>query len=427
MNQRAVPDYLKQQDFSDTPPGHQFGLFFDHWGKDGGKDWELLKENRATTLKKIGELSETARQLLSALQQRQRAVMDGLGGAVCVLHTCTTTPFLTGIGQEHPLENGFAFLNPYGLPYLPGAGVKGVLRRAAEELALGYYDDDPQGWNIVKVWWLFGFEPSSVYLTGPATKAVPLLKEEAQHWQAAYQHTIEQVAVDTTLPLWLAIVLSVRERQVYQNEPRQFLQRLADDKTFREQIRNRGALTCWDVFPQPANNHLVVDILNPHHKDYYEGSTTPHDAEDPTPVFFLTLPPGSRFTFYVQCDITRLPALLHQTWHDLLSVAFQHAFTWLGFGAKTAVGYGQLVGTEAPFHPWVEATLASIQRQHHCQLEEALRSLALAQAWQSLTDPLLKQAVLEDIKTQWHARGWWDKPSGQKAKEAFKLYQGVGP
>jgi len=43
----------------------------------------------------------------------------------------------------------------------------------------------------------------------------------------------------------------------------------------------------------------------------------------------------------VQCDPTALPASLKNSWPILLEAAFQHAFDWLGFGAKTAVGYGQ--------------------------------------------------------------------------------------
>lgn len=40
------------------------------------------------------------------------------------------SPVVTGIGQPHPLENGFAFLKPYGVPYLAGSGVKGAVRAA---------------------------------------------------------------------------------------------------------------------------------------------------------------------------------------------------------------------------------------------------------------------------------------------------------
>jgi CRISPR-associated protein Cmr6 len=53
------------------------------------------------------------------------------------------------------------------------------------------------------------------------------------------------------------------------------------------------------------------------------------------------VPPGSNFEFFVQCDPAVLPESLKGSWQALLEAAFQHAFEWLGFGAKTAVGYGQ--------------------------------------------------------------------------------------
>ena len=47
------------------------------------------------------------------------------------------------------------------------------------------------------------------------------------------------------------------------------------------------------------------------------------------------------------CDGARLerlaPDLAHgQRWQTLLTATFEHAFAWLGFGAKTAVGYGAM-------------------------------------------------------------------------------------
>ena len=65
------------------------------------------------------------------------------------LDATAIAPFTTGLGNEHPLENGFAFFNPYGLPYLAGSGVKGVLRQAARELASGQWGNE-HGWSADK-------------------------------------------------------------------------------------------------------------------------------------------------------------------------------------------------------------------------------------------------------------------------------------
>ena len=95
------------------------------------------------------------------------------------------------------------------------------------------------------------------------------------------------------------------------------------------------------MFPEPAGNRLCVEIMTPHYCDYYQGKTTPHDSGQPNPILFLAIPPGSRFTFFMQCEKALLSKPLQGTWQTLLETAFRHAFDWLGFGAKTAVGYGQ--------------------------------------------------------------------------------------
>jgi CRISPR-associated protein Cmr6 len=192
-------------------------------------------------------------------------------------------PFSTGLGNAHPLENGFAFLNPYGLPYLPGSGVKGVLRQAARELAGGEWGDG-KGWTEDVITHLFGLE--------------------------------------------------------------------SDDGG---KVHQRGALRFWDVLPQIDGNSLQVEVMTPHQSHYYQqrrdprsgDSMTPHDSGQPNPIHFLTVPPGSRFTFHVQCDVPflrRHAASLAEggRWQTLVQAALTHAFAWLGFGAKTAVGYGAM-------------------------------------------------------------------------------------
>lgn len=271
MPQAAVPSYLGQ-DFQDTPPGHRFGLYFKVWEPT----WARVTNISPALLNPATTLPPYALEMAKRLRQRQQAVAMALGETVFTLPATSISPFMTGTGIEHPLENGFAFLNPYGLPYLPGSGVKGVLRRAAEELALGLCDDDTGGWDETTINRLFGLEP----LSGDG-----------------------------------------------------------------EASRNRGALRFWDVFPESANNRLQVEIMTPHYGDYYQGKTTPHDSGRPNPILFLAIPPGSRFAFFVQCESALLPESLQKEWQKLLEIAFRHAFDWLGFGAKTAVGYGQFPTT----------------------------------------------------------------------------------
>ncbi len=117
--------------FSDAAPGHRFNLYFPIWRDD----WSPDNQGKKDAIKACTRIPPSVVTLLDALRDRQHALFsthsDGLH-----IPAVSIAPFATGLGNEHPVENGFAFLTPYGLPYLAGSGVKGILRRAAEELAL---------------------------------------------------------------------------------------------------------------------------------------------------------------------------------------------------------------------------------------------------------------------------------------------------
>lgn len=300
MTQAAVPCYLGD-DFTQASPGLRFGLLFAGWQTD----WSADKTGKTDALQKVLSLSDDCTQRLAALLSRQSALTAAAGASCLRLDAISTAPFVTGTGMEHPLENGFAFLNPYGLPYLPGSSVKGVLRRAAQDMAgvhTEYAYPNPAGWCADDINALFGKETES-----------------------------------------------------------------RDSET----QRNRGALQCWDVLPQMPDDALAIEVMTPHFADYYQGKSTPADCESPNPIPFLVVPAGSRFTFHVFCDVARLSPDLAERWQSLLNAAFVHAFDWLGFGAKTRVGYGQLA--EDPEIAAARATAAKQQARAEAERLEAAK------------------------------------------------------
>lgn len=345
----AVPAYLGN-DVKDASPALRFGLLLPIWTARADQEQEVRKRAQAKSaegqeiddmLKRQGmeatiqelrnrqnhplpalwdkndfaaraawatvkTLTKRDKHQMNAVANRQRALAAGKANLLC-MEALAIAPFTTGLGNEHPLENGFAFLNPYGLPYLPGSGVKGVLRQAAKELASGEWGDT-KGWSEDKC-----------YTLAVGKDRIPLS------------------VIDVLFGL---------------------------ESPERSQQHVRGALSFWDVIPQIAGDSLMVEVMTPHQSHYYQqkkerksgDSVSPHDSGQPNPICFLTVPPGSRFTFYVVCDETHLrwltkekmpnaPDLLDDGathWKTLLQAAFQHAFQWLGFGAKTAVGYGAM-------------------------------------------------------------------------------------
>jgi CRISPR-associated protein Cmr6 len=289
----ALPAYIPSHNkaaFIDAAPGHKFLGYFRNWqGSDGaafapykGKARiignpaagqakrdanDKLKAEFDSVLNEVCEIGSSSKAQIAALRARQQAHITYHGSNGYRISTKSTAPFATGLGNEHPIENGFAFHTPYGLPYLAGSGVKGILRRAMQELR----DDGVDGFTDTAIDALFGPEK-----------------------------------IDTS------------------------------------EDAKRGALDFWDVFPSPAGGKLVVEIMTPHYGGYYQKNETPHDSGAPVPVSFLAVPAKSDFDFSVVCQPQRLPESLQNQWRSLLDQAFAHAFEWVGFGAKTSVGYGAM-------------------------------------------------------------------------------------
>lgn len=363
----AVPAYLGT-DFSSASPGLRFGMYLPIWTNRADQEHEvnsraskksreafevqdmLQAQGMNATIAALGErnripelwkkndfAARNAWEKVLRLTPNDKATMRALAArqshtAQSTPHTLTldalaTAPFTTGLGNEHPLENGYAFLNPYGLPYLPGSGVKGVLRRAARELASGEWG-------------------------------------ESHGWDAEEIHLLERKG-QSAIALSVIDVLFGRETESGDSD------------------HVRGALSFWDAIPQIPGDTLAVDIMTPHQSHYYQprrddrsGSTSPHDSGAPNPISFLTLPPGTGFAFHVVCDATHLdrlaPDLAHgQRWQTLLTAAFEHAFEWLGFGAKTAVGYGAMQVNARARHQRAQAQAEAAKAQHMASLSPA--------------------------------------------------------
>jgi CRISPR-associated protein Cmr6 len=434
----AVPAYLGK-DFKDASPGLRFGMYLPIWTDRADQEQEVRKraESKSREGNEVAALfrNQGMDAAIRALRQREPRPLPGLWdkndfaartawarviainpsdtkamkalfdrqarvfscaaseSSRLALHTIATAPFTTGLGNEHPLENGFAFLNPYGLPYLPGSGVKGVLRQAAQELASGQWEET-HGWS-----------------ESPAYRI--------EIGSGKDRHTVELSLLD---------VLFGRETP-------------SGDKD-----HVRGALSFWDVILQIAGDRLMVEIMTPHQSHYYQqkaaaGSPNPHDSGQPNPISFLTVAPGSGFSFHVICDLPHLKRLApdlaeEDRWTTLLRFAFEHAFHWLGFGAKTAVGYGAMERIcdgsqmEKPHQAsgrqlrstWVDDKLAELRSKGNVKPDDALRGKTLAEAVRAIEDEQTRREAVADIVARWQDKGWWDQTLRGSAKQAKAIY-----
>ena len=350
----AVPRYLGS-DFANASPALRFGMYLPIWTNRADQEREVRNRTRSLWGKndqgshgawsKVVKLTDVDRECMKALVARETGLFRSMsGGDGLELTAMSVAPFTTGLGNEHPLENGFAFLNPYGLPYLPGSGVKGVVRRAAEELAHRDFFGNDSGWALPIIWHLFGFEPWLVSRD----------RRKDTEWKE-WEEWIEGFSVSRAeIEAYLNAVIdetstSHRNLKCHILEACDPLRALLQ----KQKVHVRGALEFRDVIPQIKGNSLTVEIMTPHYSHYYQnkssnGSTSsPHDSGQPNPISFLTVPPGSSFTFHVVCNREQLARVApdiveNDHWKTLLEGAFSHAYEWLGFGAKTAVGYGAM-------------------------------------------------------------------------------------
>lgn len=403
----AVPEYLGK-DFKTATPGQRFGIYLPIWTARADQEADVRKRAEA----KSREGDEAANLLakgmdaaIAALRDRERKPLAGLWDKndfasrqawqdVCALtegdtkrmralalrqqalgNACTASellrlqatavaPFTTGLGNEHPLENGFAFLNPYGLPYLPGSGVKGVLRQAALELASGEWDSSD--WSND-------------------------LRHEVHDKKGGHQFDASDLDV------------------------------LFGSEALQGENHLRGVLSFWDVIPQIEGNSLMVEIMTPHQSHYYQqkdtaGSSSPHDSGSPNPISFLTVPPKSQFAFHVVCDSARLQHLApdlaaDDRWKVLLTEAFEHAFAWLGFGAKTSVGYGAM-DRDAK----AEAKLAAAQAQAQAAAKQAAKMDTLSD-----NARLIEEYILASKNRAEQLLGGKDRPNTELHAKARAL------
>lgn len=280
MGIAATPRYMQDNAsgfYEGLSPAAKFYTFFPVWQNT----WLMDDRAKNTALEKVLPYSSAAQVQTQALIVRQDALMANIDTSLKLsISAKSLAPFMTGTGMEHPLENGFAFIQPYGLPYLAGSSVKGVLRHTARLLAENAFGEGSYGWNLKTEEALFGSD-------------VPTGNENADQFLRG------------ALTFWDVIVSP------------------------KPDINKKQS--------------MAVDILTPHQSHYLQGTDTPHDSGQPIPVPFLCVAAGADFNFHITANPHLLEqAGLSDCWQTMLQKCFEYTLDWFGFGAKTAVGYGVL-------------------------------------------------------------------------------------
>jgi CRISPR-associated protein Cmr6 len=130
-----------------------------------------------------------------------------------------------------------------------------------------------------------------------------------------------------------------------------------DDKYLEKYFgtqEKRGQLVILDAYPlkSPA---LKIDIMNPHYSGYYmnQNAKGPVETESPVPIKFLAVKEGegSEFvfrTFFLPLILGDSDNIFTEDDTKAVHTMFATAFSLLGFGGKTSIGYGRFIKTETP-------------------------------------------------------------------------------
>lgn len=109
-----------------------FNKFCNEW-----KNWSLRAETGDETNPKLDWINRFVntrqgnKQQLEALHNRRSKLLKSLD--LQAIYFKTQGVFVTGMGNPHPVENGFTWHHTLGVPYLTGSSIKGITKAWCEQ------------------------------------------------------------------------------------------------------------------------------------------------------------------------------------------------------------------------------------------------------------------------------------------------------
>ena len=117
--------------FARCPGDAHAGLWYDRFFDRFDENWKVFEGAKLAWIETVAK-AEACGDMnhIEAASLRLRDLARQNGGC-CFTATCDWH-FVTGLGLSHPVENGFLWHPVLGVPYLPGAAVKGLVRSYME-------------------------------------------------------------------------------------------------------------------------------------------------------------------------------------------------------------------------------------------------------------------------------------------------------
>ncbi len=278
-------------------PDH-VALAYDAWAPVSPADGKVPDDERQGWLAKLADIAvfPDYRRSYERWKKSFRAPGDR------VFELTLASRLLVGMGNSSATDVGLTVHHTWGVPVIPGTSLKGLLAHYVDAV---YGPDEPD-----RPPWESSAE-----------------KQERARYQGVIWHG----------------------RRIYCG-PGEIYRHLfgAPDADLDEHMRthgldagaSRGLVVFHDALYVPSSapddKPYVPDVVTVHQKSYYDcqGRNFPNDYENPNPISFLTVRPGTRFLFAVSGPTD---------WTKVAEHLLVEALREWGIGGKTSSGYGRFL------------------------------------------------------------------------------------
>ncbi|OGR06908.1 MAG: type III-B CRISPR module RAMP protein Cmr6 [Deltaproteobacteria bacterium RIFOXYD12_FULL_50_9] len=240
-------------------------------------------------------------ELLKKIHIRQAhycTAMKKTGWIPIIIHARLTSPFITGMGIDHPTETNLLLDRNTGVPFIPASGQKGVMR-----LAL-MFDS---------------------------------LQDRDGNWRDEGDLLAEKILIHKNNK-------KTKETELHWNESPEFKTLFGFLAGKEDNDGCAGNLVILDAYPVTPPE-IGTDILNPHYPEYYRDSGKkrgPTEDQSPIPIKFLVVKEGAEFVFRVLLRPLFSASVFtdREQLRTLAEWAIINTIEQHGIGGKTAIGYG---------------------------------------------------------------------------------------
>lgn len=277
INQSINPRRERQQ--NSYHKGLWFERFFDRYEHTTKQQWDVPAGNKQGWIDDVAGTCGNE-SVLKLVTKQQEQLCRSLEGEVKAFKA--EWHFATGLGNAHPVENGFAWHPTLGTPYLSGASVKGLVRAYIETWA--------------------GLEKAEI-------------REVCRRWFGSE---------------------SKNPKEQNKENPSE-----AGAYIFFDAIPIKPVTLACDIMtPHMGDWYAKGDQIS----DVTENSDSlPADWHNPVPIPFLVVKEGS-FLFTIAPRNSRNEEA--KTELNLVMQALSNALEHMGAGAKTAAGYGRMTNDD---------------------------------------------------------------------------------